>query len=278
MIRIVKMALKMRLRYSAYAVRYTRKLLPSLMHSTPSWPSAVCSCPLPPQRSCVDGTDTRSPSGCVRISDFDQLAAELTVSSVEQNSKSPLLQLPAEIRNQIFENVLSNLVILPGDEDGTLCYVKDFDGAGARYQPGVAFALLRVCRQIYAETSLMPCARNTLILSYPNLWNLSQSSNFRLGAPALLLGQRDAIRSVSIYGFYAELFYDPGFYTVKAVTFRDARVTDFFPHLDRVVLKDDEMLGVWKSWVKESENTALVEMVRMHEGKDDLQVVDYLSL
>jgi hypothetical protein len=65
---------------------------------------------------------------------------------------------------------------------------------------------------------------------------------------------------------------------VKAVTFRDARVTDFFPHLERVVLKDDEMLGIWKLWVKGSENTSLVEMVRMHEGKDDLQIFEYLSL
>jgi hypothetical protein len=57
----------------------------------------------------------------------------LTPSNVQQNSKSPLLQLPAKIRNQIIKNVLSNLIISSGNKDGTLCYVKDFNGAGARY-------------------------------------------------------------------------------------------------------------------------------------------------
>jgi hypothetical protein len=205
----------------------------------------------------------------------------LTPSSVQQNSKSPLLQLPAEIRNQIFEKALSNLVISPGDEDGTFCYVKDFDDEGARYQSGVAFVLLRVCRQIYAETSLMPCARNTLVLSYTNLLNLRQRSNFRSGAPALLLGQRDAIRSVGICSLDADLFYNPkGVGELSALPPRGrghVRLTDFFPNLERVVFEEEITFAVWDSWVRDSGFTSVVEMVRTKEGRDDLEVVEGLT-
>jgi hypothetical protein len=85
--------------------------------------------------------------------------ALLTLSlSTQRNAKSPLLQLPAELRNQIYALALSHPMI-------TIC----------RYLSPISFRfcttiqrirryplnLLYVCRQIYSETAVLPYKLNS---------------------------------------------------------------------------------------------------------------------
>ncbi|OWY42215.1 asparagine synthetase [Alternaria alternata] len=71
-------------------------------------------------------------------------------------TSSPLLRLPPEIRNMIFALVLT--------EEGTiyLFYIRN----GWRYQNDFQISLLRVCRQVYTETCLLPYKLNTFDFYY----------------------------------------------------------------------------------------------------------------
>ncbi|KAF2850756.1 hypothetical protein T440DRAFT_518050 [Plenodomus tracheiphilus IPT5] len=75
----------------------------------------------------------------------------------QENAKqSPLLRLPAELRNQIWELVLG----------GNICYVdrKPWSMHNRKRQSfrvtNVHSALLRICRQVYSETALLPFQLN----------------------------------------------------------------------------------------------------------------------
>jgi hypothetical protein len=87
--------------------------------------------------------------------------------SVTINQASPLLRLPAEIRNQIWRLVVGGKVIR---EQVT-------KRRRARVLPRPCdriniFALLRVCRQIYAETALLPFTANTF--SFVDFWDIGR--------------------------------------------------------------------------------------------------------
>ncbi|KAH6878871.1 hypothetical protein BKA58DRAFT_466490 [Alternaria rosae] len=69
-----------------------------------------------------------------------------------QNQNSSLLRLPAEVRNQIWKLVLGAKVYWAR-------YTKKFQLSPT--EPKNAMALLRTCRQIYAETALMPLTLST---------------------------------------------------------------------------------------------------------------------
>ncbi|KAF2013426.1 hypothetical protein BU24DRAFT_483170 [Aaosphaeria arxii CBS 175.79] len=71
---------------------------------------------------------------------------------IEQNGRSPLLSLPAEIRNTIFAYALSDN-IFRWDAHEKRHFIE---GTGRNL-----FALLRTCRQIYAETAPIPFRGNT---------------------------------------------------------------------------------------------------------------------
>lgn len=75
---------------------------------------------------------------------------------MEKNAKeSPLLRLPAEIRNHIFEMALDGHTIKP-DAPRTL---NNRDNR---------FDLLQSCRQIYAETGILPYRLSTFSFRYLN--------------------------------------------------------------------------------------------------------------
>lgn len=78
-------------------------------------------------------------------------------SSVNSNHNSRLLRLPPEIRNRIWEYTLG------GMEFRQIHFTsrKRVFQAKPSERPNI-FALLRVCRQIYAETALLPLAVNVL--------------------------------------------------------------------------------------------------------------------
>lgn len=76
---------------------------------------------------------------------------------VKQNQNSPLLRLPPEIRNRIWEYTLGHNTFRFGRTRG-----RKARSILAPDEPGINVAILRGCRQIYSETALMPIQLNTL--------------------------------------------------------------------------------------------------------------------
>jgi hypothetical protein len=113
---------------------------------------------------------------------------------MERNATtSPLLRLPGEIRNFIYEYVFRedaryNLAAKTfPKEQPTLEDVRDI-----RLFPVVPhrLALVRTCRQLYIETALLPLQFNTFVF---------RLHNFRdFGSSQLTLAQRNAIRAIEI--------------------------------------------------------------------------------
>jgi hypothetical protein len=90
--------------------------------------------------------------------------------SVTINQASPLLRLPAEIRNQIWRLVVGGKVIRE--------QVTKRGRAQMLPRPCErtnTFALLRVCRQIYAETALLPFSANTFL--FRRYWDMGGRTN-----------------------------------------------------------------------------------------------------
>ncbi|KAJ4372398.1 hypothetical protein N0V83_004172 [Neocucurbitaria cava] len=75
----------------------------------------------------------------------------------ESNRLSPLLRLPAEIRNEIWKYALGGKVYRGVFDDSKAPSTKL---SLPRTEPANTAALLRTCRQIYAETALMLCSLN----------------------------------------------------------------------------------------------------------------------
>ncbi|KAH4311371.1 hypothetical protein HBH64_059160 [Parastagonospora nodorum] len=76
-----------------------------------------------------------------------------------QNHLTPFLRLPSELRNTIYNLVLGNwefrLRITPAPYEFS-CRLKGSNISGWHAQTRPGFALLKVCRQINAETRLLP--------------------------------------------------------------------------------------------------------------------------
>lgn len=83
------------------------------------------------------------------------------LSSTESNSESPLLRLPAEIRNCIWEYVLGgnvrDVTIFKRDSKR---YTEWLIAMSSASFPEHSHALLSTCRQIYAETALLTFSTN----------------------------------------------------------------------------------------------------------------------
>ncbi|KAF2846853.1 hypothetical protein T440DRAFT_220784 [Plenodomus tracheiphilus IPT5] len=99
--------------------------------------------------------------GLVQLQENGLISLEHTpehlVSIVEKNSKIFLLSLPAEIRNRIFKYTLGGNIVWCTI---TRCHVVIRTGPPRRYIIDTEHALLRVCRQIYVETALLPFSTN----------------------------------------------------------------------------------------------------------------------
>ncbi|KAI4915817.1 hypothetical protein J4E90_004263 [Alternaria incomplexa] len=83
-----------------------------------------------------------------------------------QNQRdSPLLRLPAEIRHLIFGYALG----------GKTFYIHHDDRQGIAKNETVSkntLALLAVCRQVFAETALLPFSSNTFSATHPQVFNM----------------------------------------------------------------------------------------------------------
>ena len=91
---------------------------------------------------------------------------ELTVlRSVKSNQDSPLLRLPPEIRNSIWAYVLGGKVLRPMLARPNY---RTFSLVLSQAESKDPTALLRVCRQVYAETALLPLS--LAICSFRDIW------------------------------------------------------------------------------------------------------------
>ncbi|KAF2277408.1 uncharacterized protein EI97DRAFT_290545 [Westerdykella ornata] len=107
-----------------------------------------------------------------------------------ENANSPLLRLPPEIRNMIFRYAVGGMTF-----DFTACerpWLQRLRGWKPRVNNPIknCFSLLRVCRQIYSETALLPFSANTFHISE------DQQEDFDDWLQDRLPIERDAITSL----------------------------------------------------------------------------------
>ncbi|KAH7399562.1 hypothetical protein BKA66DRAFT_565632 [Pyrenochaeta sp. MPI-SDFR-AT-0127] len=108
-------------------------------------------------------------------------------STVLNNSLSPLLNLPAEIRTKIFEHVVGGNVFLIGAFRAVFFRHKDSTNPDYyTFHPERQLTLLRVCRQIYSETA-------TLIFR-TSLFRFASCRGLEKVWERLLPAQRDSVR------------------------------------------------------------------------------------
>lgn len=121
------------------------------------------------------------------------------MDSARQNQRdSPLLRLPAELRNQIFQYALGckTWTFLVRESHQQTVYVP------SRLEH--ALALLAVCRQIYAETALLPFSLDT--------FSFDHYTDLQWWLKAQRPAQSDVVSTISIhhrlylYGILAELY------------------------------------------------------------------------
>ncbi|KAI8939904.1 hypothetical protein NX059_003634 [Plenodomus lindquistii] len=82
-----------------------------------------------------------------------KIAADKSITAANA-SESPLLRLPAELRNAIYGYMFGDAYFIVGFQNHTTTIV---------YRNKQYLALLYVCRQTYTETALLPFKLNTWV-------------------------------------------------------------------------------------------------------------------
>jgi hypothetical protein len=151
------------------------------------------------------------PNGMLDADYFNILKLANNINSTERNAcESPLLRLPPEIRNRIWSYILSirqiTLKECPDDwrddldvddyeceEEYEVAYyeLKEICWASAAYPPGLETLL--ICRQTYAEASLLPFTLNTISFS-----KVDYDMGYAWFEDRLCPGQKDAVRKVEL--------------------------------------------------------------------------------
>jgi hypothetical protein len=81
-------------------------------------------------------------------------------------SHSPLLRLPGEVRNKIWELAMGgNYIEVPGDYDTNPKGNAISNPTWPEYVPLSLFHLPEVCRQIYSETAVLAYRLNIFVIS-----------------------------------------------------------------------------------------------------------------
>ena len=83
--------------------------------------------------------------------------------------RSPLLRLPAELRNLIYHYALGNCTLTFSDDYKPRLCQHDTPRLCQRDKP--AFPLLAVCVQIHAEAALLPYSLNTFVIATAEVLN-----------------------------------------------------------------------------------------------------------
>jgi hypothetical protein len=190
----------------------------------------------------------------------------LTATSAKRNSvESPLLRLPGEIRNMIWEYAMSDDVIFIADDlsmeytggpGRTLHYLgKPWDLSKVD-QDSTTKPLLHVCRQIYTEVSTMIHTLSTLYFATKDSidYFIKHSS----------LDQRCLITSIVVPIKYLRLYHRR-----RRQDFRQS-----FPNIKRVEIENNIVKRSLKSdrWVRgehsESSKRKIEDWVKKREGMD----------
>ncbi|KAI4708780.1 hypothetical protein J4E89_006181 [Alternaria sp. Ai002NY15] len=147
--------------------------------------------------------------GKLRLYDNGMLDATPRTSDViattHRNSvTSPLLLLPAEVRNKIFSYVNSGLHIYmrAGTSFQPVIYIKNGSHANATFEYQPFLTPQGICRQIYSETALLPFTtneywyftKNSLEICKPFFWDQQlQSIRYVSFAITIIMGKFDPV-------------------------------------------------------------------------------------
>ncbi|KAF1959435.1 hypothetical protein CC80DRAFT_545818 [Byssothecium circinans] len=111
---------------------------------------------------------------------------------------SPLLRLPGEIRNKIYEYALGGLRFEKKGYGTTRVYAIEHPGNSKiahRSVASMALSLTKVCRQVHAETALLPYQLN----AFPHNVVFDKSSGYKWDqSDALEQHQREAIKTITV--------------------------------------------------------------------------------
>lgn len=153
----------------------------------------------------------------------------LTQCRIKANSETPLLRLPPEVRNCIWEYALGDKVLdvvfvekLKGP------YIEEKTLIAADTFPDHSHALLQVCRQVYTETALIPFATNAFKFAREEAFDWARH---------LLPVQQKSIREVHIVTHRAERMLDWMHCDGHEKYMPDAFPLEVFPNVKNIVIK-----------------------------------------
>ncbi|KAH7069369.1 hypothetical protein FB567DRAFT_598974 [Paraphoma chrysanthemicola] len=210
--------------------------------------------------------------------DLGRPPEHITAVMTANATRSPLLRLPGELRNKIYEYAIGSyyyhLDEVTHSKTEKSRWVKTV--GRAYYSPKdkmpqpTAFHLPEVCRQIYSETATLAYNLNTFILEFDIGGNKDLIKN-------LLPAQKNAIRSVMPQSIFFERYVAYKDSDVHKNTFRAT-----LPHLRRVEVPEDALslittfngstIDPARSWTLEMWQKWVDEQVKKKEG-DDIEVV-----
>jgi hypothetical protein len=167
---------------------------------------------------------------------------------------SPLLCLPAELRNRIYELALGGLRlqvfnIRNGTKDYHSHYIaaRDEEPHSRCKELHRLTALTLVCRQLYTETNILPFRLNAVHVSSDTISHL---------VTVLSEAQRNAIFTLRTN--YVEIQY--------------LRSANFLPLLAQLGSLKRVIVEGWKAWMPQEEMQRLLEKVKQHIGHHLVQV------
>ncbi|KAH6638259.1 hypothetical protein C7974DRAFT_157487 [Boeremia exigua] len=160
---------------------------------------------------------------------------------VKMNSEAPLLRLPAELRNRIWEYTLGgNIFDVVFVETYKGRYVEEKTFVHSRTFKPNTNALLQVCRQIYMETALIPFSHNA--------FRFQRWEAFEWVRQLLPINQ-DSIREVHIEAYRAGCVLGRWYENSDDSSMPETFPLEVFPKVKRIVLaidislKDDFLTG-----------------------------------
>jgi len=125
---------------------------------------------------------------------FRQKQTDISDRTLQNQTESPLLRLPPEIRNAIYESVFGNLHLIIQENQRTVAVFHQTPSNGISPTSFTLTELLRVttvCRQIRTETALLPLEYSEIFVG-----NISDESMTREFLSKLTPQQQDAISDV----------------------------------------------------------------------------------
>ena len=182
--------------------------------------------------------------------------------STKRNAEvSPLIKLPAEIRNQIYELVLSGYLVryhteTTSENSGRTWTIRLVatvkSGATRSTQASHAFALPLVCRQIFTDTRLLVYSLSVMSFLYRDVLHRFVRSH-----------PRDVVAAVTNVQPSQSMYY--GYWVISKNT--PVPLATIFPNLTTIYIK--QWWGpVWTRRKQNASQKEILEAIRLVELKD----------